>query len=415
MWFGDLVTPRWWDGTWLKESFADLMGYHVTRGGHRVRRRVDDLRRPAQGVGLPPGPAAHDAPDRRGRRRPRGGAAELRRHHLRQGRVGAQAADGLRRAGRSSSPAPATTSPGTRTATPSWPTCSTASSGRPGATCSAWSRAWLETSGISRLDPVVETGPDGRITRLAVTQDGDRPGDRRLRRPPAPRGRRPVRARRRRAAPGPVDRDRRRRRRGPRSPEAVGGPAALVLVNDDDLTYAKVRLDPGSLATVRAHLATIPASLSRALVWSALWNATRDAELPASDYLDVAFRQVGREPAADLLDTVLGEVGAAIERLPAGGAAGRGALPPRRDLPRRAAGRGAGVGRAAHLGPAPHPRRGRRARTASPRCAACSTAARCPRTCRSTPTCAGPAGWRWPRRTRRRPPSWTPRWPRTTR
>ncbi len=30
MWFGDLVTPRWWDGTWLKESFADLMGYHVT-------------------------------------------------------------------------------------------------------------------------------------------------------------------------------------------------------------------------------------------------------------------------------------------------------------------------------------------------------------------------------------------------
>ncbi|HEX5812039.1 MAG TPA: ERAP1-like C-terminal domain-containing protein, partial [Pseudonocardia sp.] len=94
---------------------------------------------------------------------------------------------------------------------------------------------------------------------------------------------------------------------------AVGGPAALVLVNDDDLTYAKVRLDPGSLATVRTQLATIPVPLSRALVWSALWNAVRDAELPASDYLDVAHGQVGREPAADLLDTVLAQVGVAIE------------------------------------------------------------------------------------------------------
>ena len=160
---------------------------------------------------------------------------------------------------------------------------------------------------------MVEAGPDGRITRLAVTQDAvdamtgapvDRPhhvviglyersGD--------------GLARARSIATDVA---------GPRTevPGAVGGPAALVLVNDDDLTYAKVRLDPGSLATVRER--SWPRSrlpLSRALVWSALWNAVRDAELPASDYLDVAFGQVGREPAADLLDTVLGEIGAAIE------------------------------------------------------------------------------------------------------
>ena len=99
----------------------------------------------------------------------------------------------------------------------------------------------------------------------------------------------------------------------------MGGPAALVLVNDDDLTYAKVRLDPLSLAAVRAHLGTLPAPLSRALVWSALWNATRDAALPAAEYLDVAFGQVGREPDTALLEAVLGHVGSAIERyLPAG-------------------------------------------------------------------------------------------------
>ena len=99
-----------------------------------------------------------------------------------------------------------------------------------------------------------------------------------------------------------------------------------MLVNDDDLSYAKVRLDPGSLAAVRTHLSTIPAPLSRALVWSALWNATRDAVLPAGEYLDIAFGQAGREPDAALLDTVSGDVGSAIEHyLPAGArAASRG-------------------------------------------------------------------------------------------
>jgi len=86
-----------------------------------------------------------------------------------------------------------------------------------------------------------------------------------------------------------------------------------VLVNDDDLTYAKVRLDPGSLATVGERLSAIPEPLSRALVWSALWDATRDAELPAPEYLDVAFRHVVREQAAELLETVLAEIAAAID------------------------------------------------------------------------------------------------------
>jgi aminopeptidase N len=74
-----------------------------------------------------------------------------------------------------------------------------------------------------------------------------------------------------------------------------------------------VRLDPGSLATVGEHLSTIPAPLSRALVWSALWDATRDAELAAPAFLDVAFRHVVREQAAELLETVLGEIVAAID------------------------------------------------------------------------------------------------------
>ena len=66
------------------------------RRGHRVHHRLDHLCQPPQGLGVRRGPAAHHTPDRRGHHRPRSRQAELRRHHLRQGRLGAQAARRLR-------------------------------------------------------------------------------------------------------------------------------------------------------------------------------------------------------------------------------------------------------------------------------------------------------------------------------
>ena len=67
MWFGDLVTPRWWDGTWLKESFADLMGYHVTEAATEFDGAWVTFAGRRKAWAYQPGPAAHDAPDRRGR------------------------------------------------------------------------------------------------------------------------------------------------------------------------------------------------------------------------------------------------------------------------------------------------------------------------------------------------------------
>ena len=186
------------------------MGYHVTEVGHRVRRRVDDVRRAPQGVGLPPGPAAHHAPDRRHRGRPGGGPAELRRHHLRQGRVGAQAAHGLRRGGGVLRRRPRLLRP---------PRVRQHRAGRPARLPGAVVRA-RPAGLVARLAGDVRHLPARpRASRPARTAgspgsrdpDRDRPGDRRVRRPPAPRGHRPVRAGRRRAAARPVDRDRRRR------------------------------------------------------------------------------------------------------------------------------------------------------------------------------------------------------------
>lgn len=69
----------------------------------------------------------------------------------------------------------------------------------------------------------------------------------------------------------------------------------LVLVNDDDLTYCKIRFDETSLATLRTHLGALTDPLARALCWSALWNLTRDALLPARDFVDLVLRFAGRE------------------------------------------------------------------------------------------------------------------------
>ena len=160
----------------------------------------------------------------------------------------------------------------------------------------AWSAAWLRTTGPSTL----------RVVDGALTATGDRPH---------------------RVGVGVYDGSPLRLRErvlldvdGAPVPVGVDLDADLVLPNDGDLTFAKVRLDPRSLATVRARLHEVPDPLARALVWGALWDTARDGELPAEDLVAAVLGSVDGEDDPDLVTTLLGQARTAAHQLTADGA-----------------------------------------------------------------------------------------------
>ncbi|MCL1838330.1 MAG: aminopeptidase N [Propionibacteriaceae bacterium] len=87
----------------------------------------------------------------------------------------------------------------------------------------------------------------------------------------------------------------------------------LILLNDDDLTYAKIRLDERSLSTVINHLSDIDSALARALCWGAAWDMCRDGELPASGYIELVLKAVPHETDLTGVGTVLAQAKKAID------------------------------------------------------------------------------------------------------
>ena len=97
-------------------------------------------------------------------------------------------------------------------------------------------------------------------------------------------------------------------------PELVGcSRGALVLPNDDDLTYAKLRLDPESMAALAASMGTIDSALTRALCWAAAWDMCRDAELSARDFVALVLAGVGVETDLTAVGSVLAQAQQVID------------------------------------------------------------------------------------------------------
>ena len=145
-----------------------------------------------------------------------------------------------------------------------------------------------------------------------------------------------------------------------------------MLVNDDDLTYAKIRLDERSLRTLVAHVGDFAESLPRALCWAAAWDMTRDAEMPARDYVALVLRGIGGESDIGVVQSLLRQAQAALTQFadPAWAPTGRALLADAAPAAVRSAEPGSDLQlawtRALAL-------RGRHRRAARRCCAACST------------------------------------------
>lgn len=168
-----------------------------------------------------------------------------------------------------------------------------------------WAKKWLETAGVNTLSPLIEQDDHGSLTRFAIVQTA--PSDYPTIRPHrlavgfySLRGGVLERVHR---VELDVDGDRTEvpELRGIRRPD-------LVLLNDDDLAYAKIRLDERSLSTAIAHLKDIADPLARSLVWGAAWDQTRDAEASATDYIDLVLRNIGAETESTTVRTTLAQL-----------------------------------------------------------------------------------------------------------
>ncbi|MFN2539983.1 MAG: aminopeptidase N [Mycobacteriales bacterium] len=308
MWFGDLVTMRWWDGLWLNESFATyasvLCQAEATRWTNAWTTFANTEKTWAYRQDQLPSthPIAADIRDMEDVKVNFDGITYAKGASVLKQLVAWVGQDafmaGLRTYFRKHEWG--------NTTLQDLMTELEAASGRD---LSSWTAEWLETAGVNTLRAVFETDPDGIITSFSVAQEAaaDHPT-----------------LRSHRVAIGCYDLIEGSLVRVHREeldvvgaktevPGLLGRPRpALVLVNDDDLAYAKIRLDEQSLRTLVAHVGDFADSLPRALCWAAAWDMTRDAEMPARDYVALVQRGIHGESDIGVVQSLLRQAQSAL-------------------------------------------------------------------------------------------------------
>lgn len=173
----------------------------------------------------------------------------------------------------------------------------------------AWSAKWLETAGVNTLAVEVENDEAGNISNLGIRQSYAE-GFETLRPHRAVIGfYNLVDGKLTRTDRIELDID------GELTvvEEAVGKKRPdLLLLNDEDLAYAKIRLDERSIETAIKHLGDIDSSVARGVVWGSLWDTVRDAQMPARKYVDLVLNNIGKETNSTALRTQINNLSATL-------------------------------------------------------------------------------------------------------
>nr|WP_306630899.1 aminopeptidase N [Arthrobacter ulcerisalmonis] len=298
MWFGDLVTMRWWNDLWLNESFAEYMSHLAAVEAtsftsawttfasvekswayrqdqlpttHPIFAEINDLQDVevnfdgityAKGASVLRQLVAWVGPEQF--------MAGVREYFAKHSWQNTELRDLLVELEKAS-----------------------------GRDLDDWGRQWLETAGVNTLRPELDVDPDGKLLSFAILQSA-------VPEWPTIRPHRLAVGFYDLNSAGKLERVHREELDVDGERTEVPGLAGLarpdlILINDDDLAYAKVRLDPKSLATATAHLKDFDQSLPRTLVWNSAWDAARDGETPARTYVELILSNVAAETDSSVI------------------------------------------------------------------------------------------------------------------
>ncbi len=290
MWFGNIVTMRWWDDLWLNEAFAEfacnwaaerataytdawaghlaadkLDAYLADQGpiSHPIRQEIRDVAQAASifdAITYPKGASVlQQLMTYVGEDQFRAGMTAYFSEHAWGNTSLQDLIDAL-----------------------------AAASGRD---LDAWRRGWLETAGTDRL--TLEQGPQGAVLVAEGPQGEPRPqvlavGSYRRTGDGLTRvGRTEVEV------------------RGPRTPVDVVPGADLYLVNDDDLTFATARPGSASRSALFEAAADLPTAISRAVAVATVWDMLVAADAEAVEVVGCVARVLAVETSGSVIEPYL--------------------------------------------------------------------------------------------------------------